>query len=186
MAATQSSLQVFKSFTYRGQTKLWSNRYFLNNVPPDNAHWTTLSDTVVTNEHQILDSGVTIVKTVGRNAGSEIPVFTKTYSTVGVLTTTGGQKAPGDVASLIRYSTTQRTSKNHPLYLFNYYHSAWLTLGTNADSLLAGYSTALGTYANQWVSGISDGTTLYKKTGPHGAVAQGYTVEAYLTHRDFR
>lgn len=185
MATSQPSIVVKKSFTYRGSTKVWSNRYYLNNVPPDNAHWTTLSDAIVTAEKAILWSTHTIVGTVGYLAGSGLPVFTKTYSTAGTGSFAASVPATGDVAALVRYTTTARTSKNHPVYLFNYYHSAAQANSGAPDTLPASYATALGTYANAWVSGFSDGTTTYKKTGPHGAVAQGYVVEANLTHRDF-
>jgi hypothetical protein len=184
--AATPSLKVTKSFSYRGVTRTFSNRYHFNGgTPADTAHWTTFSDNVVTAEKAIYSNVVTIVSTTGYAAGSEVPVFSKTYSTVGTGVYNANPAAPGDVAILVRYSTTARTSKNHPIYLFNYYHGAY-TNGTAAQDVpMAVQKTAMGTYASSWISGFSDGTTSYVRAGPNGATATGSLVETYLTHRDF-
>jgi hypothetical protein len=95
---------------------------------------------------------------------------------------------PGDCAALVRYTTTQRTSKNHPIYLFNYYHGVYRADAASAsqyDDLQTGQGTAMTTYAGSWVTGFSDGTNAYKKAGPRGAVAQSGAAESKITHRDF-
>jgi hypothetical protein len=186
MASVRPSIKVTKQFTFRGATKRWSNRYYMSGpVPADNAHWTTFSDAVVNAEKATMGSDVTIVGTLGYAAGSDVPVFSKTYTTVGTLTLGAGWYQQGEVAALVRYSTATRTSKNHPLYLFNYYHHVQGNASTSPDSVTAGQSTALGTYAAAWVAGISDGTNLMVRCGPQGDLATGYLVEPLLTHRDF-
>lgn len=179
-------MKVTKSFTYRGVTRTFSNRYHFNGgTPADNAHWTTFSDAVVTAEKSIYDSAVTITKTTGYAAGSEIPVFTKTYSTIGTANYSG-LRCPGDAAVLVRYATAVRTSKNHPVYLYNYYHGACYVDSAHPDTVNAGQVTAMSSYAGTWIgAGFSDGTTSYNRAGPNGATATGQLVEPYITHRDF-
>jgi hypothetical protein len=184
MAATPS-IKVTKQFTYRGVTRKFSNRYHLSGgTPADGTHWATLSDNIVAAEKVLYLSNVSIVQTDGYAAGSEVPIFTKTYSTPGTGTFTGSVAAPGDAAMLIRYATAVRTAKNHPLYLFNYYHGANLVTG-GGDTLHATLITSLGTYAALWdTTGFSDGSSTYKRAGPNGASATGHTVPSLVTHRD--
>jgi hypothetical protein len=139
---------------------------------------------VVTAEKAIYGSTTTIVNVLYYAPGSDVAVWTRSYSTVGTGTYGAGALCPGDCAALVRYTTSQRTSKNHPLYLFNYFHGV-VSVAGGGDTILAAQNTAYGTYANAWVTGFSDGVTTYKKAGPRGAVATGYVVETYITHHDF-
>jgi hypothetical protein len=163
----------------------WSNRYYLDHTSIDTqAHFNTLADAVVTAEKAIYGAGQTIVQVDYYAPGSDVAVWTRTYSTTGTGTFGAGALCPGDCAALVRYTTTQRTSKNHPLYLFNYFHGV-VSIAGGGDTILAAQSAAYGTYATAWVSGFSDGVTTYKRAGPRGAVAQGSLIETYITHRDF-
>lgn len=185
MAATPSVL-VRKTFTYRDVPRVWSNRYhFLGGTPVDAAHWHTLMDNITAAEKAALSPANEIIECVGYDAGSDVPVASKTYSLVGTAVS-GSNYAPGEACALVRYATDVKTSKNHPVYLFNYYHGVTPFSAAEMDKLNAALSTALGTYANDWISGFSDGSVTYNRAGPNGAAAIGSLVETYMSHRDFR
>jgi hypothetical protein len=140
---------------------------------------------VVAAEKAIFTNNVTIVETFGYAAGSDVPVFSKTYSASGT-GTFSGNNVPGECAGLLRWATTARTSKNHPIYLFNYFHKLISKAVTGQEDLLvATQKTAVDTYAAAWISGFSDGTHTLVRAGPNGATATGYFTEEYFTHRDF-
>lgn len=126
-----------------------------------------------------------IVEAIGYAAGSEVPVFSKTYALAGTLTVSDGEPCPGDVAGLVRYTTTARTSKNHPVYLFNYYHGVYTYTSGSPDEWSHQQGTQVITYAGDWLSGFSDGSLTLVRAGPNGATATGLLAEPMLTHRDF-
>lgn len=188
--ASAASIRVVKQFNYRGTLRNFSNRYhFSASAPSDSTHWTTLSDAVVTAEKAIylpiIDGGAKILETIGYAGGSEVPVFTKAYTTDGTGGWTTQLPATGDSAALVRYSTSDRSSKNHPVYCFNYYHAPQTT-GTQlqADQLNATQKTAMQTYASAWVTGFSDGTTTHIRSRPNEHLCTGSLVETFITHRD--
>lgn len=183
--APTPSLKVVKTFTYRGVTRQFSNRYhFAGGVPADASHWHTLMDNVTASEKTMFPSAVQIVEAIGYAAGSEVPVATKTYALAGTCVA-GGILAQGDTAALLRYSTAARSTKNHPVYLFNYFHACNAQSGAgNSDKPDTTQAAAIATYAAAWISGFSDGAVTYNRAGPNGAAATGSVVETYLTHRD--
>lgn len=184
MAATPS-LRVAVSIPYRGGSRIWSTRFHFNGgTPADSTHWTTFSDAVVTAFKPCFSSGLSVVGTYGYAAGSAVPVFSKTYSTAGTLAT--GTPATGDSAAMLRWSTPARSSKNHPVYLWNWIHGAAWSGSGSSDTLLAAQKTAIQTFAASFISpGFSDGTNSYVRAGPNGVTANGQACDPYVRHHDF-
>lgn len=184
--ALTPSVKVIKTFPYRGGTKAFSNRYHFNGgTPADDTHWHTLFDAIVLSEKGNYTSDVTITECVGYAAGSDVPVSSKSYSTAGVGTWGSAPLAPGDSAILLRYATTARSSKNHPVYLFNYFHGVYTNGVGSPDIPNATMKSQIDSYGGAWISGFSDGANTYVRAGPNGATATGHQVETYITHRDF-
>lgn len=184
--APTPSIKIVKQIPWRGGTRTYANRYhFTGADPTGSTQWTTLADNIVADEASFHPTTVTIVEAVGYNAGSDLPVFTKAYSTAGTHNMTSASHVPGECAALLRYTTTQRTSKNHPIYLFNYYHHIPTDASGAGDVVQSAYKTAIEAVATDWLTGYSDGSSLRQRAGPNGAVAQTRLVDTYLTHRDF-
>lgn len=185
MAAT-ASLKITKTFPYRGGTREYSNRYhFAGGDPPDSATWTALADDAVAAEAGCLPSSQEIILATGYNAGSDVPVWSKAYTTSGSLTLGTSVATPGEAAALVRYTTDQRTTKNHPIYLFNYYHGARAVSSSDGDSVQGNMKTDLTALAAAWIAGFPTATHEFKRAGPNGAVALTGACETYITHRDF-
>jgi|SRR4051794_26721188 hypothetical protein len=184
--APTPSLRVVKTLPYRGGSKQFSNRYhFDGGSPSDAAHWTALSDAIVLAEKTIYTSVLQIISAVGYDAGSEIPVWSKTYATNGTFAGGNAVRAPGDCAGLVKFTTTQRSTKNHPIYLANYFHGVCFDSTADPDNVHGGQVTAYNAYATAWITGFSDGAVNHHRAGPRGAVAQTRITDTKVRHRDF-
>jgi hypothetical protein len=184
--AATPSVKIEKTFTFKGNLKKFSNRYhFSGGTPADDAHWHTLMDAVTAAEKAIFPAATVIVAAIGYAAGSDSPVSSKTYSLSGTNPLSGSQM-PGESVALLRWATAARSTKNHPIYLFNYFHSAMRAASpTTTDTLHPTQRSAIDTYAAAWIAGFSDGTLTLKRAGPNGANATGSFTEEFFTHRDF-
>lgn len=185
MAATPSIRSV-KTLPRRGGTVQWSNRYhFSGGTPADLAHWTTLADNVTDQEQICFGPDVEIVEVLCYAAGSDLPIHSITYAKTGTMVVTGTEIPPSDCTLFTRFSTDQRTVKNHPIYLFNYFHGARMDSTAQRDTPSSLQRTRLQELADGWVSGYSDGAVTYHRAGPNGAVALDAIVATWIGHRDF-
>ena len=182
---SQPSIRVVKSFPRRGGTVTWSNRYYFTGSNLTSGQFATLSAALQAEEVLLFASNCSIVEFIQYDAGSDVPVATNAVSVAGTLSMSGKEHCTSDSCGLIRFSTSQRTSKNHPIYLFKYMHGVVITAGDAGDTVNSTLKTRYDNYANDIVAGFSDGTSTRHITGPQGAVAIGQTVSPYVHHRDF-
>lgn len=188
MAETQPSVRVVKTFTYRGDTaREFSNRYhFSGNDTPTNTEWHDLFDALVLLEKTLYYGECRITGVLGYEPGSQVAVASQTYNVSGTVDFGSGQFAPGDCAAVLRMGTTKRSKKNHPVYVFSYYHGAIIDEeGFRGDKLHAAQLSAVTNYATDWLNGLVVGAKTYKRTTPDGHATTGVLVDQWIGHRDF-
>lgn len=182
---TQPSIKTTKSFPYRGGSRVWSNRYFFTGANLTHAQFLALVTALTDDEKILFGSEVSITEAIRYDAGSDVPVESESLSIAGTLNETNTQAIPGESVILARFSTDRRTSKNHPIYLFKYWHGARKANGDPGDNLLTLQYNHAVDVATDMVAGYSDGSTTRHVCGPFGAVALGFVVSPYIHHRDF-
>lgn len=186
--ATTGSIKLEMTTDFKGGLRVWSNRHhFSGGLPADAGHWATLTTNVVNSLKACWDSHTMITGVVGYAAGSDVPVYSNVLSTSGT-TTLGTNEDPtplGNVA-IVRWSTSARSVKNHPIYAFSFVHDVWFEkTSSSRDKLSLTQKSHLTTFASDWVSGFSDGTHTLVRCTAGGHDATGSVVEEWISHRDF-
>lgn len=188
MAETQYSVRLVKTFAYEGDpVKQWSNRYFFDGgAPTDSTAWYALMDAISAAERPCYSSAVHQLAAYGYAPNSGVAVATKAYSVAGTLATSGLVATPGDCAGVLRQATTKRSVKNHPVYVFSYFHGVyWQATPGDPDALATTQKTALENLGAAWNTGLTVGARTYKRCTPDGHLVTGSAAEIWIRHRDF-
>lgn len=184
--ATNSRIRVKVSSPYEGGTREWSCGFYFSGADPTTAEWEVLADNVRDAFKLCLPDTYEIIESIGYDSSSDIAAFTRTEAAGGSLPATGTMyRLPLFCAGLIRWSTSVRSSKGHPIYCFNYVHGPIAQGGADKERLDPTQVSAMATFAAHWVTGFSDGSGTRIRTTPGGAEVQGSNAQAEVTHRDF-
>jgi hypothetical protein len=184
------SLTIVKTFTYRANDEEWSNTYFMDgDLPTSPASWKTLADAVIADEVPLYDSGTSVTKAIGHQAGESVAVWSYDYAAVsesvpGTFPGASGKGQSGDTAAWVRWSTDQLTERGKPIYLRSYYHPAYFLTGGAPDLIATDWVTAAQEYGDDWIAGFVDGDSVtHHRAGPHGAVGLVALPSTYATTR---
>lgn len=182
MAVTRPSIRLVKTFPFRGGTREFSNRYYFDGgTPVDSDAWHLFMDQIVAAEKAIYNPVVTITNAFGYEPPSDVAVASKAYTQAG--TQPAGVATPGECAAILRHQTSKRSIKNHPVYVFSYFHMA--QRDADKDTLDATQRAAITGYGLQWRNGFTLGAVTRKRCTPDGAVVTGHSVDQFIGHRDF-
>lgn len=184
---TRVGVKVGFTFSWRGASHSWGQLYHFDGPTSwaDQTHFDTFAVNLWNQIKQPLPARVTCNDMTAYNAGSFLPVFNHTIAAAGGYTDTSNPQAAGELCMLWRFTTDQRTTKNHPIYLFKWFHGMQTDGATSPDSLRAGIVATAATPISSLLSGISDGTNSRKYCGPRGAVALSGTCYSTLHAREF-
>jgi hypothetical protein len=183
---SQPSIKVTYTVPRRGGLATTSNRYFFTGANLTSGQFTALVAALQAEYVLILPTDCTIIGYTQYDAGSEVPVASTSVSVAGTMSLTGRTRMSSDSCAMARFSTSQRTSKNHPIYLFKYWHGTLVANGAAVDVIDPTQLTRYQSFASDIVAGFSDGSSTRHVTGPYGAVALGGLVTQWVHHRDFR
>src|SRR5690242_2681345 len=134
MAATGRIKMTF-SISRKGESRAWSTSFHLDPAVPDLTTFEDLADWLAEGFRESLYSDVEITGASYYPPGADIPTHSKPFSITGGRAHSDDTQLSSDTVALWRWPTTARTSKNHPIYLFNYVHGARGRTGTAGDLL---------------------------------------------------
>lgn len=185
-APTRVGVKLIFHSPYRGGTKAWSQLWHFTGADwSGQSQFNTLVDALVAQLQGLIPSDTSIVEAIGYNAGSSVPVFTYTHTWTGTSSATSSARGALEDCALVKFTTTQRSKKNHPIYLFKWFHAVYNAGAGSNETLLAGLKTNINANMNTILAGLSDGTNTRQYCGPFGAVAQSRITEDYIHCREF-
>lgn len=183
----QPGIRLIVESPYEGGTKQWSNRWFFNGPNWHNeAEFEFVADELQAKYlAHWLSSTSRVVEAIGTNGGSDIPLYTKPYTAYGTWDDQYNYPTPLQCAALVKITTTARSVKNHPIYLFKYLHAVYYESKAHKDYTAPGQASGFVAEIQDWCDGITTPNETRKVCGPRGAVGQTASIDEFITHRDF-
>lgn len=182
---TRPSIRVERTSPYKGGTHTWGNRFFFTGSDFTSAQFDALVALLKTALKSFLPTSSSITECTGYDIGSDVPVFLDTTTTAGTYALSTYKWMPLESAALWRFTTDQRSAKNHPIYGFKYMHCVANNTGTDYEALLPGLKSTMEGILSDMLAGYNDGSTVRHFCDARGAVFQSGIVRAEVTHRDF-
>jgi hypothetical protein len=123
------SLLCKYTIPFEDGTTQTSNRFYLTTPsgpqsPANDGQWDTLAINFSDDFLGILGPWATLDQIVGYDIGDDVGVKVYDYGSAGTHNPTPSRPAlPAQCCSLMKWTTDERTSRNHPIYLWNYVHA---------------------------------------------------------------
>lgn len=180
---------VTNSFTYRGSTEEWSQKYHHDGTAPSTpAAWRSFCNNFIDAYRLVLGTQVEVLRfqcyedlsaptTYTYNLADFSGPFAGEYAL-----SSGEDWASGDTAYLERWNTGRMSTKGKPVYLFKYFHPAAIHEAT-PDQLAPTLKTAMDTFGAAVMAGISGSLKIADK---NGNPVTGYYTEPYATTRTLK
>lgn len=188
--AVTAIVRLDKNFTYRGQPERWSNKYHLTGANPGStAEWDAILAALTTAEKALYTPATTIVYASCYTSDTGPAVYTKDYTLTtpipGTRSVTNTQMS-GDQAAWIRWWAGQYNTRGKMIYLRKYLHGGEI-IASGGDALATGYKTALTTFGNLLISGLTvAGFSSRSLADKAGHAAQTMNVPTYVTTRTLK
>lgn len=183
-------IRLDKSFSYRGQPERWSNKYHLTGANPGStAEWDAILAALTTAEKAVYALATTIVFASCYTSDTGAAVYTKDYSgspIAGTLSLSTGVAMAGDQSAWVRWWAGQYNSRGKLIYLRKYFHGGGI-VAAGGDTLMTVYKTALTTFANLMLSGLTiSGYSSRSIADKNGNAGVSMAVPTYVTTRTLK
>jgi hypothetical protein len=194
VATVPISIRLDKSFPYRGNAEIWSNRYhFAGANPVDNVEWGAIVDALVQSERSCYSSRTTVVYAAGYLTDPGVAVFTRDYTVTpnspvpGTFVPGTLPAATGDDAAWVRWNCGQVTSRGKKIYLRKYFHDVYLNAAGGGDALYTNQKSAIQNHGTACRGGlIVSGHASRLICDKHGNTALDNETVTYVTTRTLK
>jgi hypothetical protein len=184
--APTPSLRMLFTIPVKGAPHQWSIRMHLaGGLPANSSEWHTLAEDIWTDMQPFLRTDVETTEWIGYANDTTPSVWNELVGASGTLSNGSDMVQAPYVCLGLKWTTTQRDSRGHPIYLRNFIHGA-ITIPGTVDEIPNAQATPAIAFAEKFSAGgvgYTVGGNTYHRAGPNGAVAQAGTILTYVTHR---